>query len=210
MILYGEDVPADAPRPYWSHGVGWNYRGQEMVCALARSQLRRLDEHNTRSQDNAARLSGGLRGMAGVETPYVHHDRGSSFWKYHLLLHPEELGFDGDPRDLRDGVMRALRAEGVEVSTWQPQPVPAQPVFRRRTQVWRPDTEAEPARPWDSDAFPVASRICATGLSLGTMWRPLYVQEPELMDRYVLAVEKVFANLDRVLSVPFRPYPRPT
>lgn len=208
LVLYGEDVPPDAPRAYWSHGVGWNYRGQEMVCALTRSQLRRLDEHNARSQENAARLSAGLRGLAGVELPFVRPDRGCSYWKYQLLLHPDELGFDGDPRDLRDRIMRALQAEGVEVSVWQPQPVPAQPAFRRRTQVWRPDTEAEPARPWAPGAFPVASRICDTGLSLGTMWRPLYVQEPELMDRYVLAVEKVMANLDVVLSVPFEPYPR--
>jgi hypothetical protein len=81
-------------------------------------------------------------------------------------------------------------------------------VFRRRTQVWRPDTEADPSRAWVPGAFPVASRICDTGLSLGTMWRPLYVQEPELMDRYVLAVEKVMTNLDVVLSEPFEPYPR--
>jgi dTDP-4-amino-4,6-dideoxygalactose transaminase len=208
LILYGEDVPRDAPRPYWSHGVGWNYRSQEMVCALARSQLLRLDEHNTRSQENAERLSRGLKGLAGLELPFVHPDRECSFWKYQLLLHPRELGFDGDPRDLRDRIMRALQAEGVEVSMWQPQPVPAQPVFRRRTQVWRPDTAADPSRAWVPSAFPVASRICDTGLSLGTMWRPLYVQEPELMDRYVLAVEKVMTNLDVVLSEPFEPYPR--
>lgn len=208
LILYGEDVPADRPRAYWSHGVGWNYRSQEMVCALARSQLRRLDEHNARARENAARLTERLKGMAGVETPFVHPDRGCSYWKYQLLLHPDELGFDGDPRDLRDRIMRALLAEGVEVSIWQPQPVPAQVAFRRRTQVWRPETETEAARPWDPGAFPVASRICDTGLSLGTMWRPLYVQEPELMDRYAQAFEKVLANLDVVLSVPFEPYPR--
>jgi dTDP-4-amino-4,6-dideoxygalactose transaminase len=35
MVLYGEDVLPDVPRAYWSHGLGWNYRSQEMVCALA-------------------------------------------------------------------------------------------------------------------------------------------------------------------------------
>ena len=211
MVLYGEDVLPDVPRPYWSHGVGWNYRGQEMVCALARSQLRRLDDYNARAQENAARLTRGLAGLAGLEPPPPPDaDRGCSYWKYPVRVRPDELGFDGDPRDLRDRIMQALRAEGVEVSIWQPQPVPAQPVFRRHTQVWHPRTERERLRPWDPGAFPAASWLCDVSLSLGTVQRPLYVQRPELMDGYVRAIEKVMADLDTVLSVPVERYPRMT
>ena len=44
----GEDVPHLGPgefrvRSYVSHGLGWNYRCQELPAAMARSQLRRLD-----------------------------------------------------------------------------------------------------------------------------------------------------------------------
>jgi hypothetical protein len=67
--------------------------------------------------------------------------------------------------------------------------------------VWRPDSEKEPLRPWQPEQFPVASWVCDAGLSLGTMWQPLYVQEPDLMDRYVEAVEKVMADLETVLTV---------
>jgi len=210
MVLYGEDVPPDVPRAYWSHGLGWNNRGQEMVCALARGQLRRLDGYNARAQENAARLTDGLDGLKGIETPRVNPGRHCSYWRYQVQVRPDELGFDGDPRDLRDRIMQALKAEGVAVCVWQPQPVPAQPAFRRRMQVWRPDTEAEPLRPWDPAAFPVASRLCDTGLSLGSIWQPLYVQEPGLMDQYVHAAQKVMADLDTVLSVPMEPYSRMT
>ncbi len=210
MVLYGEDVLPNVPRPYWSHGIGWNYRGQEMVCALARSQLRRLDGYNARAQENAARLTSGLKGMKGIEPPQVSADRGCSYWKYPLRVRPDELGFDGDPRDLRDRIMQALLAEGLELSIWQPQPIPAQPAFRRRTQVWHPRTEAERLRPWNPADFPVASWLCDVSVSLGTVQRPLYVQEPELMDRYVQAIEKVMADLDTVLSVPVEFYPRMT
>ncbi|MFC5721629.1 hypothetical protein ACFP1Z_15770 [Streptomyces gamaensis] len=88
--------------------------------------------------------------------------------------------------------------------------MPAQPVFRRTTQVWHPRAEGERLRPWDPAEFPVASALCDTTFSLGTVTRPLYVQEPGLMDRYVDAVEKVMADLDTVLSVPVEYNPRPT
>jgi perosamine synthetase len=210
MVLYGEDVEPNVARAYWSHGVGWNYRSQEMVCSLARSQLRRLDGYNTRAQENAARLTAGLTQLKGVEPPRPGPDGGCSYWKYAVQLHAEDLGFDGDPRDLRDRIMRALQAEGVEVGVWQPHPVPAQPWFRRRTQVWHPRTEAEPLRRWDPAAFPVASALCDRTFSLGTVPRPLYVQDPALMDRYVDAVAKVMDGLETVLALPFEPYPRPT
>lgn len=210
MVLYGEDVEPDVPRPYWSHGVGYNFRGQEMVCAIARTRLRRLPGHNARAQANAARLTAGLTGIKGLRLPYVAPDRDSSYWRYQLQVRPEDLGFDGDPRNLRDRIMRALAAEGVQVLIWQPQPIPAQPAFRRRAQVWHPRAEAERPRAWDPAEFPVASRLCDVSLSLGTWLRPLAVQESALMDRYVEAVEKVMANLDTVLSVPVEFYPRMT
>jgi perosamine synthetase len=201
MVLYGEDVLPDVPRAYWSHGLGWNYRSQEMVCALARGQLRRLDGYNTRAQENAARLTRGLRGLKGISTPFVRADRGCSYWRYQIEVRPDELGFEGNPRDLRDRILRALLSEGVAACVWQPQPIPAQAAFRRPMRVWRPDSEKEPLRPWQPEQFPVASWVCDAGLSLGTMWQPLYVQEPDLMDRYVEAVEKVMADLETVLTV---------
>ncbi|MGH3696125.1 MAG: DegT/DnrJ/EryC1/StrS family aminotransferase [Pseudonocardiaceae bacterium] len=210
LVLYGEDVLPDVARPYWSHGVGWNYRSQEMVCALARSQLRRLDGYNARAQENAERLTAGLTGLKGVEPPRHSSNGGCSYWKYAVQLRPDELGYEGDPRDLRDRIMQGLHAEGVEVSIWQPHPVPAQPVFRRRTQVWHPRSEKERLRPWDPGDFPVASSLCDMTLSLGTVQRPLYVQEPGLMDQYVQAFEKVMADLDTILSASVEFYPRPT
>lgn len=200
MVLYGEDVLPDQPRAYWSHGLGWNYRGQEMVCALARGQLRRLDAYNARAQQNAARLSTGLRGLKGISTPHVREDRGCSYWRYQLEVRPDELEFEGNPRYLRDRILRALLGEGVAACVWQPQPIPAQAAFRRRMRVWRADSEKEPIDPWLPEQFPVASRVCDLGLSLGSMWHPLYVQETELMDRYVEAVEKVMADLDTVVQ----------
>jgi dTDP-4-amino-4,6-dideoxygalactose transaminase len=210
MVLYGEDVLPDRVRPYWSHGIGWNYRSQETVCALARSQLRRLDDYNARAIANAERLTAGLTAIKGIEPPRHSPVGGCSYWNYAVQVRPEQLGVEGDPRDLRDQIMRALQAEGVETRIWQPQPVPAQPVFRRRLQVWHQRADSQGLRPWDPAEFPVASALCDCTIGLGTVRRPLYVQDIAVMDQYVLAFRKVMDNLDVVLSVPFEKYPRPT
>lgn len=202
MVLYGEDVMPGVPRPYWSHGLGYNYRGQELMCAIARSQLRRLDGYNQRAESNGKLLTEGLADLPGVVPPHQRADAGCSYWKYAVQIDAAALGYSGEPAELRDRVMQALRAEGVEVMVWQPRPIPAQAAFRRRLQVWHPQTEREPLGPWDPSAFPVASQICDATLCLGSTFRPLYVQEPSLMQSYVYAFHKVIANLDTVLSVP--------
>lgn len=208
LCVFGEDLVPLETRAFWSHGIGWNYRNQELSCALARSQLTRLDGYNTRAQNNANRLTDGLAQLRGVTPPYQAPDRGCSYWKYAVQLDPGGLGFSGDPRDLRDRVMQALHAEGVEAMVWQPQPIPAQPAFRRAQQVWHPRAESDTLRAWDPAEFPVASRLCDVTVNLGTESKPLYVQEPELMDRYVEAVQKVLGDLDAVLSAPFEPKAR--
>jgi dTDP-4-amino-4,6-dideoxygalactose transaminase len=205
LSVVGEDLVPLERRSFWSQGIGWNYRQSELPCALARSQLTRLDEHNARAQANGDLLTELLSGVRGLTPPLREADRGSSYWKYAIQVDPAELGYDGDVRDLRDRILLALRAEGVEGMVWQPHPVPAQPAFRRRQQTWHRRTEQEPLREWDPAEYPVASRLCDITFSLASEVRPLYLQEPELMHRYADAVHKVMADLDTVLSMPFEP-----
>lgn len=208
LTVFGEDlVPLEA-RAFWSHGVGWNYRNQELSCALARAQLPRLDGYNRRAEENGRRLTEGLAGTPGIVPPFAPEDRSCSYWKYMLQLDPEKLGYDSPAGDLRDRVLRALQAEGVEAMIWQPQPIPAQPVFRRDPRPWQAHTADEPLCPWDPAEYPVASHLVDVSLALGTEGRPLYVQEPQLMDRYAEGVHKVMSNLDEVLDAPFEPIRR--
>ncbi len=208
LTVVGEDLVPLERRSFWAQGIGWNYRQSELPCALARAQLTRLDEHNARAEANGQRLTEQLSEIVGLTPPFREADRGCSYWKYAVQIDPKELGFDGDPRDLRDRLLAALQAEGVEAMVWQPHPVPAQPAFRRRQQTWHRRTEQEPLRAWDPAEYPVASRLCDITLSLGSEAHPLYVQEPELMDQYAAAVCKVMGDLETVLSVPYKTKPR--
>jgi perosamine synthetase len=208
LSVFGEDVPPLEPeelRSYWSISVGWNYRNQELASAFARSQLRRLDEYNATSQANAAILTEGLSKHRGVLPPYVPEDRTSVFCKYRLRLEPTELGFDGEATELRDRVVRALRAEGVEAGLWQVLPLPAYPAFRRTLRPWHQDWDREPLAPFEPLEYPETCRVLDESIIVGSEPRPLFVQEGELMHAYVEAFEKVLANLDALLELPFEP-----
>jgi len=210
LSVFGEDVPPLEPgelRAYWSHGVGWNYRNQELASAFARSQLRRLDGYNARAQANAAVLGEGLSKLRGVLPPEVPDDRTSVFYKYRLRLDPAALGFDGDATGLRDRVIQALRAEGVEAGVWQVHPLPENPAFRRTLRPWHPAWDDEPLAPFDRAEYAETCRLLDESLILGSEPAPLFVQDAELMREYVAAFEKVLANLETLLELPVAPVP---
>jgi len=208
LSVFGEDVPPTRPgelRGYWSHAVGWNYRNQELSSALARSQLRRLDEYNANAQQNAAVLTDGLVELDGVAPPHVPDGSTHVYHKYRLRLDPRRLGFDGPATELRDRVVQALRAEGVEAVLWQVHPLPAYPAFRRRLAPWHAKRAGEQLRPWDPQEFPESSRLLDESLILGSETMPLFIQEQPLMERYVAAFTKVLTNLDALVDLPFEP-----
>jgi perosamine synthetase len=203
----GEDIPEIDPpagRRYWSHGIGWNYRAHELPAAFARSQLQRIDEYRDVAERNARILGAGLDETAGVLPPLVPEGRRSVWYIYRVLLDPKAIGYSGDPTELRDRVLAALTAEGVETMLWQHHPLPAYTAFRRRSlRPWQPAIEGEAISPWDPGEFPVATSICDRSLVLGTGLHPLAVQSAQLMHEYVEAVRKVFENLGELLDMPF-------
>jgi perosamine synthetase len=211
LSIFGEDVPPVNPdefRSYVSLALGWNYRNQELSSAFARSQLRRLDAYNETAQRNAAVLAEGLSRLNGVTPPYVPDDCTSVFHKYRVLIDPDALAFDGPARELRDRLVRALRAEGVEAVLWQAEPLPAYPAFRKAAYApWQPGRDDEPLADWDPSEYPVAVRVLESSLILCSEQSPLFVQEASLMERYVEAFEKVLANVEEVLAAPFEPVP---
>jgi perosamine synthetase len=207
----GEDVPKLGPgefrvKSYVSHGLGWNYRCQELPAAVARSQLRRLDGYTQNAQRNAAILSEGLSALPGLTPPYVPSDRTSVYYKYRVMIDRDALGVDRPASELRDRLIRALRAEGVQALLWQIEPLPAYPAFRRSVYgPWFPALDREPLLEWDPAEFPVSSRVLDSSFILGSEPNPIIVQTSSLMEAYVDAFEKVHSNLDAVLEQPFQP-----
>ena len=204
LTMFGEDADL-APggfRAYWSHGVGWNYRAHELSAALARSQLARIDEFVSTAQANAQVLSDGLSGVVGVKVPQVPDDRTSVFHKYRVVLDVGALGLEVKPAHVRDRLIKALRAEGVQAVTWQLHPLPALPAFRQPPTTWYPRQGRVELSPWDPDEYPVATRILDGSMVIGSETAPLYVQDEALMKDYVRAIRRVMGRVDEILALP--------
>jgi len=158
---------------------GWMYLPGELTSALARAQLRRLPATTARSQDNAARLTARLGRLAGVEAPATPPDRTHVFHKYRVRLHPDRLGLRVRARDLRDRLLAALRAEGVEAVLWQTVPLPAHPLFAR------PEPYSQAAAALDGSLI-IGSQSC-----------PLFAQPSEVVEAWGDGFEKAWSSVVR-------------
>jgi dTDP-4-amino-4,6-dideoxygalactose transaminase len=191
-------------RPYHSYVIGWNHRSQEMPAAFTRSQLRRLDENNARAASNAALLTEGLKDLPGIQPPHVPADRTHTFQKYRVRLDPVQMGLDIEPQRLRNVLLRALRAEGVEAVLWHTTPLPAYPLFQQRAGYGGqfPWTVPPAGRDisYDAQTYPEATRLLDGSLLLGSERYPLAGQDASVMPYVVAAVKKVYAALDELVA----------
>lgn len=174
--------PLDPLADSLSVAVGGMFLPGEMTCALARSQLQRLVTTTARSQANAALLTQRLEELPGIETPVVPEDRTHVFHKYRIKLDSHALSFRGSDEELRDRVIEALRAEGVEVSVWQTRPLPRHPVLRQET------------------VCPRAQAVLDASFIIGSQSYPLFAQPTSVVNGWADAFEKVWANLPEFFS----------
>ena len=164
---------------------GWMYLPGELTAALARSQLQRLADTTARSQWNAGRLSHRLARLAGVEPPVVPSDRTHVFHKYRVRLDPERAGVGPSPIALRDRVLEALRAEGVEAVLWQTAPLPAHPLFA--------SASASESR----ERHPNTVAALDSTILIGSQSYPLFAQPLEVVDAWADGFERAWRAIVR-------------
>jgi perosamine synthetase len=194
--------PLDGNRSLDSGLLGSMYRGSEMMAALATSQLSRLPALTERARANAARLSARLGELPGVEPPASRPGRTSVHHKYRVRLDPEQAGVACTPRELRDAMLAALRAEGLEVVLWQTEPLPAQAIFRERAlRAFAPmPGGANLAENYDPARYPRTQRLLDGSLVLFSQSCPLIAQEAALVDRYAEAFARVWHHREAVVA----------
>jgi dTDP-4-amino-4,6-dideoxygalactose transaminase len=196
---FDEERPLDGGRPLESQRIGWMYRGNELTAALARSQLRLLRARTERCQSNAERLSRRLAELPGVLPPHVPEGRTSVHHKFRVILDGAAAGVSLSPRRLRDVVMKALRAEGLEVVMWQADVMPAHPAFQKREGFgagfpWSADRETDFAALYAPARFANARGLLDRSLVLFSQSCPLIAQSAETVDRYAEAFARVWAH----------------
>lgn len=198
--------PLDGARSLDSGLVGSMYRGNEMAAAFAGSQLGRLPALTARCQQHAEWLSARLRELPGVTPPVAQPRRTSVHHKYRVRLEPAAAGLSVSPRVLRDAMLRALRAEGLEVALWQTEPLPGQSVFRkhaaRALSSLPGGTNLE--HNYDPARYPRTQALLDGSLLLFSQSCPLIAQETTLVERYAEAFARVWQARERVVHAVLR------
>jgi perosamine synthetase len=195
---YDPSRPLDGHRASESTRIGAMNRGNEMMAAFVRAQLTRLPELTKRCQAHAEVLRQGLGGLPGISVPPVPDDRTSAHHKVRVHFDPEAAGLPVPPRALRDAMLRALAAEGLEVVLWQTEPLPAQSVFRGsgfgRGFPWTSGDLSGARANYDPARYPRTTRLLERSIVVFSQSCPLIAQESSLVDRYVEAFAKVWGQ----------------
>jgi perosamine synthetase len=211
--MFGEDVrmehekgyrierALDGDRAYDSMTMGWMYRMTELSASVARSQLKRLDEFNANAQRNAQILSKRLGQLRGVTPPFVPEGSTSCFHKYRVRLDASKVGVDAPAVLVRDAVLAALQAEGVDAVLWQSMPVPAQRLFREKVGFGKgyPWTLDKPVS-YELSQYPETNRLLDSSIVLFSHTYPIAPQPASLCEAYADAFEAVWNNLGDVLA----------
>jgi dTDP-4-amino-4,6-dideoxygalactose transaminase len=188
--------PLDGSRALDSRRIGSMFRGNEMTAAFARAQLARLPERTARCQASAERLARKLNELPGVTAPRPLPDRTSVHHKFRVALDPDRAGVPLSARELRDVMLRALAAEGLEVVMWQAEPLPAQTVFQRRDPTLGFPTSREGGTDlsvnYDPSRYPRTRALLDGSVILFSQSRPLIAQSDEVVDRYAEAFARVW------------------
>lgn len=204
---YGEDVAAGSDlggwyfRPYTVFSVGWNYRSNELSAALARSQLRRLDEYTANAQRNGRFLNERLGKIPGLLPPIEPPDRTSVFHKYRVRLDIARLGANVPPVAFRDRLMAALRAEGVDAVLWHTEPVTSFPIFQTHAGFGHdyPWSLAPGSGVVDPAEYPKAIELLDLSIVVCDERHPIMIQPLELMEAYVEAFAKVLRDPEALM-----------
>jgi perosamine synthetase len=200
--MVGETLPASDPTMEFQHLIAWNYRTQEMPSAFARSQLRRLDSYNAHARANGEALTRQLAHVKGVEPPYVPPDCEPIYHKYRIRLRPDALDLPLRGTAFRDVAEHALKAEGVDVTTWLHAPLPAHPIFQVREGYGRgyPWTVSHAHYVYNVAEYPKTQDLVDNSLVICSELNPMCCQPPVLIEQYGEAIAKVFGDRDALLA----------
>ena len=203
LWYFGENRAPEADGEFHTYGMGWMYRSTELVAAMARTQLARLDQYLEQQQINAARLTECLRDVPHLILPVVPDGHGHNWYNYTIRFDMEAMGHADDPAQFRNKLVKALNAEGAANTVWQGWPLPKMTAIQALNAYgkgcpWKCQYQGDVS--YAMEQFPVAQKHCDchTGMTM-----PLRSPNgPELAERVAEAYAKVFANLDQVESIP--------
>jgi dTDP-4-amino-4,6-dideoxygalactose transaminase len=173
-VKFAKDSPV---RAYEGTGFGQKYRMHPFAAAILRPQLRGLDERIAVVNANVRRLNDRLTALPGLMEPRCRPDQKRVYYNASMLLLDEKkAGFK------RDALLKALQAEAVRASIWD---YPEQHKLKIYSEAkWWHHAPVIPA------SMPGNAQINSTHIFMPLV----HGEAPELLDQWVKAFEKVWAN----------------
>jgi perosamine synthetase len=204
LRCFGDEVDEVSKRRVYNASIlGYMYRNQELPAALARGQLRHLDQYNAIRIANARFLTRELAKIPGVIPPYCPPECGHVYFMYNVRFDPRLAGVECEPRRFRIAVEKALYKEGLLVGQWQTMPVPAQDLFQSRLGYggtgfpWSINEARGVRYDYDAERYPEARKLCDTYTIVHGVHAP---NDGALMEKIVHAFRKVFGQIDAAIS----------
>ncbi len=175
-VKFANDSPV---RAYEGTGFGQKYRMHPFAAAVARIQLRGLDERNALVAKNVRSLNDRLTQLPGLSEPRCRADQKRVYYHANMLILDEKkAGFT------RPALLKALAAEGVKASIWD---YPEQHKLKIYSEArWWHHPPSIPA------AMPGNAEVNRTHIFMPLV----YGEAPELTEQWVKAFEKVWAHKD--------------
>lgn len=172
--------PEDSPyRKYHATAFGGKLRIHPVAAILAKVQLRELDKRNAAGVAQIKKLNARITQLPGLSEQYVRPDISRVFYSKNLMFIDETKA--GAPRA---ALVKALKAEGADVAEYGWTLLHTYPIFSEN-QWWR----HMPVLP---DKVPGCDQANKQAISL-----PYFTSDqPELIDQYAQAFEKVWAHKD--------------
>jgi dTDP-4-amino-4,6-dideoxygalactose transaminase len=178
--------------------LGYNFRMGEIEAAIASVQLNKLAARAQSRQRIAEQLNEGIGHLCGLTTPAVARGCTHVYYVYGLKLDTDRLGVS------REGIINALRAEGVPDLVAGYQNLHLLPLFRNKIA-------------YGSKGFPWNSPYCSRDINYGGGLCPvaedlhkrsfigmnlcMYEYPPEDVALIVDAFRKVWNNLDELRNI---------
>lgn len=177
----------------------YTYRPHPIACAIADSQLSRLDQMNAWRRANADHFSEGLADIPGVEPVYVRPGCEHVYHMYCATYVADELGGLS-----RDKFAEALRAEGMPAHVYVGTPIHLRPrhqeheFFFGKGCPWECPLGSRDYQYSRGDC-PVAEERAEVDLILGAFGAMVEDHKP-LVDQYITAVRKVAEHADELME----------
>ncbi len=173
--------------------IGNNFRLGEIESAIGIEQLKKLDYFVSSRQNIAKKITEGLEGLEGLETPFVREGLTHVYYVYPMIINNEIIDIP------KEKVVNALIAEGVPGLSGSYMILSELPMYQNKIAYGSkgfPWTIAKRNIDYNIDQFPVSKKL-RDDTYLG-MEMCLFDFTNEEVDLIIDAFHKVWQNLDEL------------